>query len=162
MRDARRRAGLTQTELARRAGISQSVVSAYESDHRQPALSTLAVLIEATGFDLDIRVTKRKNLSGLTGPIGRRVRRRRQDLVTVAARHGITNLRLFGSVARGEDRPDSDVDLAADIPADLGVLGLGRVTDELERILGTHVDLVPADGLKPDVAARVEQDAIRL
>lgn len=162
VRDARRRAGLTQTELAQRGGISQSVVSAYESDHRHPALSTLAALIEATGFDLDVRVTTRKDLSRLTGPIGRRVRRRRQNLVSAAARHGITNLLLFGSVARGEDRADSDVDLTANIPANLGVLSLGRVIDEFEQILGTHVDLVPTDGLKPDVAARVERDAIRL
>lgn len=162
LRDARRRAGLTQTELAQRAGVTQSVVSAYESNHRQPALTTLAALIEATGFDLDIRLTPRHHLSRLTGPLGRLVRTHRQDLVSTAATHGITNLRLFGSVARGEDRPDSDVDLMADTPPDLGLLGLARASGALEAILKVPVDLVSADGLKPDVAARAGRDAVRL
>src|ERR1700734_2988460 len=50
LRRARARARLSQTELAARAGVSQSVVSAYESGHRQPALTTLAALIEAAGY----------------------------------------------------------------------------------------------------------------
>lgn len=47
--------------------------------------------------------------------MGRRVRRR-NDLIAAAEARGIRNLRVFGSVARGEDRPDSDVDLLADLP----------------------------------------------
>ncbi len=49
LRRARERAGLTQTELAARAGTTQSVISAYESNSRQPALATLANLVAATG-----------------------------------------------------------------------------------------------------------------
>jgi DNA-binding XRE family transcriptional regulator len=49
------RAGLSQAELAERAGVAQSVISVYESGRRQPALQTLAALVEATGFDLDVR-----------------------------------------------------------------------------------------------------------
>ncbi|MDQ1750735.1 MAG: uncharacterized protein QOE71_1791 [Pseudonocardiales bacterium] len=162
LRDARQRAGLTQTELAQRAGITQSVVSAYESDHRQPALSTLAALVQATGFDLDVRVTPRNGMSRLNGPVGRLVRKHRQDLVTTAANHGITNVRLFGSVARGEDRPDSDVDLLVDMPAGIGLLGIGRARADLEKILGASIDLIPADGLKPDVAARIASDLVAL
>jgi uncharacterized protein len=162
LRHARQRAGLTQTELAQRAGITQSVVSAYESDHRQPALSTLAALVQATGFDLDVRVTPRKGMSRLNGPVGRLVRKHRQDLVTTAANHGITNVRLFGSVARGEDRPDSDVDLLVDMPAGIGLLGIGRARADLEKILGAPIDLIPADALKPDVAARIASDLVAL
>jgi predicted nucleotidyltransferase len=51
--------------------------------------------------------------AALSGPVGRKVRRHRRDLVAAAAAHGLTNLRVFGSVARGQDRPDSDVDLLA-------------------------------------------------
>ena len=57
-------------------------------------------------------------------------------------------------MARGEDRPGSDVDLLVDLPSHMGLLGLGRVQAELEAILGTKVDLVPASGLKPAVRAR--------
>jgi predicted nucleotidyltransferase len=76
----------------------------------------------------------------------------RRDLVAAAAAHDVTSLRVFGSVARGEDRPDSDLDLLVDLPPDIGLLELGRVQAELEAILGTKVDLVPASDLKPAVA----------
>ena len=69
---------------------------------------------------------------------------------------------MFGSVARGEDRPDSDVDLLADLPSGMGLLGLGRVQAELEAILGSRVDLIPARDLKPGVGARAEQDLVSL
>jgi predicted nucleotidyltransferase/DNA-binding XRE family transcriptional regulator len=163
LRDARRRAGLTQTELAERAGVTQSVISAYESGHRQPALSTLAALVEATGHELDVRIRRRRTrLQKLSGPLGKRVRRHRGELVATAAAHGITNLRVFGSVARGEDRLDSDVDLVADLPPTLGLIGLGRAIDDLERILEAKVDLVPADSLKPAVAARIATELVSL
>src|SRR6266487_3099776 len=117
LRDARRRAGLSQVELAARAGVTQSVISAYESGHRQPSVPTLAALIEATGFELATAVRRRpRRLKMLSGPVGQRVRRRRHDLVAAAAAHGVSGLRVFGSVARGEDRPDSDVDLLAELP----------------------------------------------
>jgi len=73
------------------------------------------------------------------------------------------NLRVFGSVARGQDRPDSDVDLLADLPPSLGLLGLGRLQEELESVLGgVRIDLVPAPDLKPDVRSRVEHEAVAL
>ena len=64
--------------------------------------------------------------------------------------------------ARGEDRPDSDVDLLVDLPPHMGLLGLGRVQADLEAILGTKVDLVPASDLKPAVRARAERDLVAL
>lgn len=86
----------------------------------------------------------------------------RRDLVAAAAAHDVTNLRVFGSVARGEDRPDSDLDLLVELPADMGLLGLGQVQAELEDILGHKVDLVPASDFKPSVRARAERDLIAL
>jgi uncharacterized protein len=160
---ARVGARLSQAELAARAGVTQSVISAYESGHRQPALATLAALIEAAGHELVVDVRRQpRRLGRLSGPVGRRVRRRRQDLVAAAAAHGVTNLRVFGSVARGTDRPDSDLDLLADLPPGMGLLGLGRVQAELEDILGRKVDLVPAGDLKPGVRARAEGDLVAL
>jgi predicted nucleotidyltransferase len=101
-------------------------------------------------------------LNRLSGPVGRQVRRKRRDLIAAAAAHGVTNLRVFGSVARGEDRPGSDVDLLVDLPPDIGLLRLGRVQAELEDIVGTKVDLVPATDLKPAVRARAERDLVAL
>ena len=163
LRQARVAAGLSQAELAARAGVTQSVISAYESGHRQPALRTLAALIQAADHELVIDVRQQpRRLSRLSGPVGQRVRRRRQDLIAAAAAHGVTNLRVFGSVARGTDRPDSDLDLLADLPPDMGLLGLGRVQAELEAIVGSQVDLVPAGDLKPGVRARADRDLVAL
>jgi predicted nucleotidyltransferase/DNA-binding XRE family transcriptional regulator len=160
LRDARSRAGLTQMELARRAGITQSVVSAYESGHRQPSLPTLSSLVAAAGFELRLQLAD--PVTRLTGPIGRRVRKRRSEILDVATRHGVDNLRVFGSVARGEDREDSDVDLLVDVPAGLGLLGFGRLASDLEKLLGARVDLIPSSDLKPDVRARVEAELVPL
>jgi uncharacterized protein len=101
-------------------------------------------------------------LRRLSGPVGRRVRRHREDLIATAAAHGVRNLRVFGSVARGEDRPGSDVDLLADLPPGLSLFGLGRVEADLEAILGTRVDVVSAADLKPGVRERVEHDLVAL
>jgi len=116
---------MSQTELAIRAGVVQSVISAYEAGRREPALSTLAALVDASGYELAISLRRQpRRLRRLSGPIGRRVRRRRRDLVAAAAAHGASNLRVFGSVARGQDKPDSDVDLLADLPPGMGLFGL--------------------------------------
>jgi uncharacterized protein len=163
LRQARQRAGMSQVELAARAGVTQSVISAYESGHRQPSLPMLAALIEATGFELATTVRRQpKRLKMLSGPVGQRVRRRRHDLVATAAAHGVSGLRVFGSVARGEDRPDSDVDLLADLPPGMSLFGLARLQAELEDIVGTRVDLVPAADLKPEVRERAGRDLVAL
>jgi predicted nucleotidyltransferase/DNA-binding XRE family transcriptional regulator len=163
LREARKRAGLSQVELAERAGVTQSVISAYESGHRQPSLPTLAALVDAAGFELEVSVVQQPgHLAKLTGPVGKRVRRNRHKLVAVAAASGVSNLRVFGSVARGEDRPDSDVDLLADLPPGMGLLGMGRLVAKLEAIVGAHVDLIPAADLKPDVRVRAERDLVGL
>ncbi|MDQ3602025.1 MAG: nucleotidyltransferase family protein [Actinomycetota bacterium] len=94
--------------------------------------------------------------------LGRLVRRRRADLRAVAARHGATNLRLFGSVACGQDGPHSDVDLVVDLPETTSLLELIALRRELAELLGTSVDVVPARSLRPEVAAEIERDAIRL
>ena len=163
LRRARVGAGMSQAELAFRAGVAQSVISAYEAGRRQPSLPTLARLIDAAGCDLVVDIQHQPpQLSRLSGPVGRQVRRKRRDLVAAAAAHDVTNLRVFGSVARGEDRPDSDVDLLADFPPGLSLFGLSRLEADLEGILGTRVDLIPAADLKPDVRERVESDLITL
>ena len=163
LRRARVDAGISQAELAFRAGVAQSVVSAYEAGRRQPSLPTLGKLIDAAGYDLVVDIQQQPpQLSRLSGPVGRQVRRKRRDLVAAAAAHDVTNLRVFGSVARGEDRPGSDVDLLVDLPPHTGLFGLGRLQAELEAILGAKVDLVPASDLKPAVRARVQPDLVAL
>ena len=115
LRRARQSAGLSQVELAARAGVAQSVISAYEAGRRQPSLPTLTALIDATGYELTVGIRRPpRRLGRLSGPVGRRLRARRREVIATAAAHGVANLRVFGSVTRGEDRPDSDVDLLVD------------------------------------------------
>src|ERR1700744_4263524 len=163
LRRARNDAGISQAELAFRASVAQSVISAYEAGRRQPSLPTLVKLIDAAGYDLVVDFQHQPpQLARLVGPVGRQVRRKRRDLVAAAAAHDVTNLRVFGSVARGEDRSDSDVDLLADLPPNMGLVGLGQVQAELEDILGVKVDLTPATGLKASVRARAERELVPL
>jgi predicted nucleotidyltransferase len=68
--------------------------------------------------------------------------------MAVAARHHANRVRLFGSVARGDDRPDSDIDLLVDFDQDSSLFDLMRMTRELEELLGHPVDVVSAAGLK--------------
>ncbi len=162
LRDARRRAGLSQAELGRRAGVTQSVVSAYESGARQPSVPMLARLVAATGLELDVRLCEAAKTGPASGVLGQRVRRHRVEMQKVLARYGLSNVRVFGSVARGEEVSESDVDLLVDVPAGVGFVTLGRCQAELERLLGVRVDLVPAGDLKAHVAAEVLAEAVAL
>ena len=161
LRDARVRAGLSQVELARRAGVTQSVVSAYESGARQPSLPTLERLVRATGYELDVVVHPgpptptllRPDPEEPPGPLAQRLARHSRQVRDIAARHGLTNVRVFGSVVRGEETADSDVDLLVDVAPGVGLVGLARAERDLEALLGVPVDLIPAADLKPGVAS---------
>ncbi|WP_432509832.1 helix-turn-helix domain-containing protein [Kineococcus sp. SYSU DK001] len=143
LKDARRRAGLTQTQVGQRAGVTQSVISDYESGHRQPSLPTLLHLLRASGHLLDASLIAIDSppAAPLTGPLGQR--RRRREVEAIAAAHGVHHGRVFGSTARGTERPGSDVNLFVELPAGTGLFALGRLRRELEGLLGAPVDMVP-------------------
>lgn len=162
LREARRRAGVSQVELGRRAGVTQSVVSAYESGKRQPSVPTLARLVAATGLELDMRVSEPVATGPNRGVLARRVERHRGEVHAVLVRCGLSNPRLFGSVARGNEQPGSDVDLLVDVAEGVGLVTLGRCQANLEALLGAPVDLVPAGDLKAGVASEVLAEVVAL
>jgi predicted nucleotidyltransferase/DNA-binding XRE family transcriptional regulator len=164
LREARKRAGLSQLELARRARVPQSVVSEYEAGKRQPAVPTLARLVAATGHELTLGLERTDPMvRGVPDtPLGRRLRRHRKALVAAVESAGASNLRVFGSVARGEDGPDSDVDLLVDLPEGTSLFAVLALEGTLERILKVHVDLAPVTSLKPRVRAEALADAVSL
>lgn len=162
VRRARRHARLSQVELALRAGLPQSVISAYENGRREPSLGTLRKLVDATGQRLTVDVVPTRPLGLPDTPRGRLLKRHRSEIHEIAARYGVTNLRVFGSVARGDDGPDSDVDIVADLPDDLSLLGLAAVQHELSDLLGVRVEMAPARSLKPRIAAEVVREAVVL
>jgi predicted nucleotidyltransferase/DNA-binding XRE family transcriptional regulator len=158
LRRARLRASMTQTELAVRANVAQSVVSAYESASREPSLEMLKKLVAAAGFDVKVVLSPAQPKSARRQLIDQH----RPKLLRSLRKLGARDVRLFGSVARGDDGPESDIDLLVDIRPEVGLFALGRMRTEAERLLGANVDIVPADGLKPDVVDRILAEAIPL
>lgn len=157
IRDARQGAGLSQAELARRAGTSQAAVARYERGHAEPAVSTLARLLSACGRRLELATTAAPALAGLDASPLRRERRR---LLERARMHGARNLRVFGSVARGEARPDSDIDLLVDLEPGRTLLDLVALERDASEILGVEVDVAVVDMLREPVRREALRDAV--
>ncbi|MDO5494260.1 MAG: nucleotidyltransferase domain-containing protein [bacterium] len=93
---------------------------------------------------------------------GRRLRQLAPDIRRIVGAAGGTNVRVFGSVATGEDQADSDVDLLFTMREPIGLLALSALEDALADLIGTEVDLVPDSSLRPDVRDRVLAEAVRL
>jgi predicted nucleotidyltransferase len=87
--------------------------------------------------------------------IGMDLQQKRHDILRIAAHYGARNVRVFGSVVRGEDRTDSDVDLLIDMDPDrslLDVVGLGQ---DLEELLRRKVDVLTPASLHPALRERI-------
>jgi predicted nucleotidyltransferase/DNA-binding XRE family transcriptional regulator len=162
LRELRLRAGLTQQALAKRAGTSQAAVARYESGASSPSLATLERLVRAAGAELVLTTTPAP-AADLSGARAVRLRRNRREILRLAREAGATNVRVFGSVARGEDDASSDIDLLVDYDAaSAGLLPIGRLEAALETLLGEPVDVSPADMLRPEVAAAAHREAVPL
>ena len=95
-------------------------------------------------------------------PLGRLLEEKRQDVLACAARRGASRVTVFGSVARGEDNANSDIDLVVDLAPGTSLFGLMDMQEELETLLGVSVDLGTYDGLKEWVRPDIERDGILL
>jgi predicted nucleotidyltransferase len=84
---------------------------------------------------------------------------KRKDILRIAARHGAYNVRVFGSVARGEARPDSDIDFLVNLEENRSLLDLARMLRELQALLNCKVDVVTEAGLRPRIRPQVLKDA---
>jgi uncharacterized protein len=87
---------------------------------------------------------------------------KREEILRIAAKYGASNVRVFGSVARGEAGPDSDIDLLVDFDEGVTLLDHAGLIIDLERLLGCKVDVASEDGLKPRVRERIMQDIMPL
>lgn len=129
-------AGATQRETALQAAVSQPYVARIVARHsRRFAPSS---------------------------PLGRRLVERRDDVLAVLDAYGADNARVFGSVARGEDRPDSDIDLIVDVAPGTGLFTIGRMEQALEQLLEVDVDLIPGRLIDLDVAGSAWHDVVKL
>ena len=87
------------------------------------------------------------------------LKEKRQDILRLAARHGAYNVRVFGSVVRGEAGPDSDVDFLVELEPDKSLFDLGALLMDLQALLGREVDVVTEQGLHWYIRDRVVQEA---
>jgi predicted nucleotidyltransferase len=88
------------------------------------------------------------------------IRPQRDVIRRIAKKHGASNVRVFGSVARGEAGPDSDVDLLIDAGPVTSAWFPGGLVAELEAVLGRRVDVVTERGLMPALRSRVLSEAV--
>ncbi len=89
-------------------------------------------------------------------------REKKAEILRLAEIHGCHNMRVFGSVATGETRPGSDVDLLVDLDPGRGLLDLGGLLSDLHDLLGVEVNLVEAGCIHPYIRERVLGEAVPL
>lgn len=89
-------------------------------------------------------------------------RTKREEIIRVATKHGASNIRIFGSLARGDNSAASDIDILVDLDPDRSLFDLGGLLTELEILLQARVDVATEGMLRPKVRARALQDAVPL
>jgi predicted nucleotidyltransferase len=87
---------------------------------------------------------------------------KREKILQIAARHGAYNVRVFGSVARGDARPDSDVDFLVDLEPGRSLFDLGGLLVDLQELLARNVDVITERGLRERIRDRVLGEATTL
>lgn len=94
--------------------------------------------------------------------IARLLQQRRREILEVAARRGARNVRIFGSVARGESDAASDIDFIVEMEPGRSLFDLGGLVMDLRELIGRQVDVVTEHGLKPRIRDRVLREASAL
>lgn len=90
------------------------------------------------------------------------VKKRREEILEIAASHGVRKTRIFGSVARGEDTPESDIDFLVEFEPDRSLIDQVALINDLEELLGRKVDVVTEKGLHWFIRDDVLREAISL
>ena len=83
----------------------------------------------------------------------------RAEILALAARHGVRNVRVFGSMARGDADDTSDVDLLVSLPSDKTGLALGALLMDVQDLLGRRVEVITERGLHPALRDRILREA---
>ena len=87
---------------------------------------------------------------------------KREEILRLASKRGARNLRVFGSVARGEEDAESDTDFLVDLEPGRSLMDLGGLQMDLEQLLGGKVDVISSRGLRERVRERILRDAVPL
>lgn len=87
---------------------------------------------------------------------------KRAEILAIAEQHGAFNVRIFGSVARGEEREDSDIDFLVDMEINRSLLDRIGLMQDLEDLLGRKIDIATVQGLRDYFRERIMNQAISL
>jgi predicted nucleotidyltransferase/DNA-binding XRE family transcriptional regulator len=161
--EARLSCGITQSELAARAGTSQPTLSRYEIGEAIPTLATLERLMAACGKKLGLMVEDSPRHLDVRAGLMHTVHVSRKQIVETLLSFDMHNPAVFGSVARGEEHEGSDIDIMVDF--DVNIKGLGpimKATDKLEGLLHQQIDLVPRAALAEHVFLQAQREAVPL
>jgi predicted nucleotidyltransferase len=90
------------------------------------------------------------------------VRVKRDQILAIARKHGASNVRLFGSAARGDADEDSDIDLLVDLERGRTLFDLAALIDELNEVTGCRVDVVTEHGLRDRLHDTIISEAVAL
>jgi len=90
------------------------------------------------------------------------LKEKREEILRIAGRHGMHNVRVFGSVARGESGPESDVDFLVRLDPGVTLFEHAALVRELETLLGRKVDVISERGLRPRIRDQVLEEAVPL
>ena len=90
------------------------------------------------------------------------LKRKKEQIIKIAAMHGARNIRVFGSVARGEADEKSDIDFLVEMEPGRSLLDLGGLLMDLQEVLGRDVDVVTERGLNPRIRDHVLKEAVAL
>ena len=94
--------------------------------------------------------------------LNEKIKKHRKEILDLAQKYGAQNVRIFGSVARGEAKEDSDIDVLVDLEVGRSVLDLGGFLMDLQDLLGCRVDVVTTKGLRERIKNRVLKESVPL
>lgn len=149
--EARHDGGLSQRELAHRAGVPLSTIGRIERGTVSPTVQTLERLAEALGGRAAFVFAT--SLLELVHANATAVER-------ICARHGARRPRVFGSAARGQDTASSDIDVMVDLDQDADLLSLVRLERDLGELLGVDVDVVPRSAMAEGMRRAADAEAV--
>lgn len=149
--------GLSRRALALRAGVRPETVSRIAS-RGTCDFATLERLADAVGLRLGLQ-----DETPMGAGSARAAVLDKQALIrTLARAHGARSVELFGSAARGEDGPGSDLDFIVELEPGRSLLDLIGLAEDLQEALGRKVEAITAAGMKPRVLAEARRDAVRI
>jgi hypothetical protein len=156
---------LKPSQVAEKLGVSPRTVHAWLAAGKLTSVRLSARVVRIPAEEIERLIApKRPPLVEPTRetPSLAELHEMREQIVEILASHGVSNPRVFGSVVRGEERPDSDIDMLVDFPQEMSYGDLGDAEIDLATQLGVVFELCGAHELRPHIRAEVLAEAVPL